>query len=910
MASATSVLSKTLQSITLTKIKELEKQRNSYETRKREVLAKAASCEDPRDRVTCLLDGVWELCPAAYRDPNVGNMERWLQQSRYDASIPVSTLDSFDSKLRKKLDTQSHKLSLADLYSRLLTEWMDPPSSFSSGKDTPSSDDASGDTFEMVERQKERLAGLVDKFESVVFEPYQTSESDISSFLDDLFPDDDAKKVLTTLRKRIARESKALMAESTPFNEESLARCIRGLLTEDLLSDEKQAILRDFLGNSVALGEIADVLNMRFTDLRQWQWDAGEEGIRVMPRQQLNGKYRIWADDDMLQMVFVQYIGIRLCNLLKSALKDFISDRSIWTWSQGAMESTPTQRDMDRRQYFTGVSLKPLSKKVVETERKNRYLDDFFLSQLPDGETSLYEGGNGGYDGDDDDEGFDEWKRPAGTHQKGPSIKQRLLRQLTSDMLIHRLRSVTYGKPLDSGKGVAILQTDLQWYGTSLPHSTVYAAMRYVGFTDDWVAFFKKYLEAPLNLDHSAEHRTPTGPRPRKRGVPMAHSSEKLIGELVLFFIDLTVNRQTGMLLHRLHDDIWLCGDPEDCARAWAGMQRFAEVFGLEFNSSKTGSVYLASEAKKDRKVAAVLPHGPVIIGFLKLNPESGDWDINQSQVDAHVWQLQKQLALCDSVLSWVQTWNSCIGRFFSHTFGEPAHCFGREHIDSTLQTYEKMQETIFGPGGNVVAHLKQMIRSRFQVDDPPDAFIFLPEHLGGLGVRNPFVSLFLVRDEISETPRQILEEFLERERDDHAHARRSFEATDEALLRRRLRAIYPDGRDERALDPGLRGFMPLAEYARFREAASPALHETYTRLLSVPELQGISLSKEVADALRRCGAAEGGRLEAEKRWIVQLYADELLETCGGISLVDKQFLPVGVLNMKRGKKVTWQMVL
>lgn len=121
MASPTSVLSKTLQSITLTKIRELESRRNSYETRKRTFLDKANASTDQRDRLASLIEAFKELYPGAAKDGALANTERWLTQSRYDASIPASKLASFDQQLRAKLDIQSRKLDMAHLYSRLLT---------------------------------------------------------------------------------------------------------------------------------------------------------------------------------------------------------------------------------------------------------------------------------------------------------------------------------------------------------------------------------------------------------------------------------------------------------------------------------------------------------------------------------------------------------------------------------------------------------------------------------------------------------------------------------------------------------------------------------------------------------------------------------------------------------------------
>lgn len=554
---------------------------------------------------------------------------------------------------------------------------------------------------------------MVDKFEAVVFEPFETNEVEIRGFLDRLFPDEESQKELAKLRKTISEASEKFMAEKAPFNLESLTSCIKGLLTEDILSDEKQAILRDFLDSDVAKSEIADVLNMRFSDLKEWHWDAGEEGIRVMPRRGLNGKYRIWADDDILQMLFVQYIGIRLCNLLKPALKSFM--RAIYSRNHDG-HMVPSPADLERRRYYLGGPQS--SSNTIEQRRRDEYFERFFLSQLPATETSLFDGDHKYDDDSDDDRGLDaqDFNKLLSSPQKRSGIKQQLLRRLTTELLVHRLRGVTHDTRSQPGGGVAIVQTDLQWfvsllppslldnnadknllrYATALPHSTVYAVMRYVGFGEDWINFFKKYLAAPLNLDKASDDRPQKGPRIRQRGVPMAHSSEKFTGELVLFFMDLAVHRETGIFLYRLHDDIWLFGEPKSACKAWTCLQSFVKVFGLDLNKSKTGSVYLPGAGKKDTQIAQALPDGPVSIGFLTLDPETGKWTINQKLVQAHVDQLKKQLAESKSVLAWVQTWNSCIGRFFSHTFGEPAECFGREHINEVLNTYTNMLKRLF----------------------------------------------------------------------------------------------------------------------------------------------------------------------------------------------------------------------
>ena len=304
-------------------------------------------------------------------------------------------------------------------------------------------------------------------------------------------------------------------------------------------------------------------------------------------------------------------------------------------------------------------------------QRQSTYQDDYLLSQLQ----STVDESIRGYDDDDTEYSDSKTKIPN-------EIKQQILRQLATEVIVHHS---LYGK-------VAVVQSDLQWFCTSLSHNTVYAVLRFFGMPELWISLFRKFLEAPLKM---VGNETSNEVRVRRRGVPMAHAIEKLFGEIIFFAMDIAVNYETGMLLYRLHDDLWICGDPKDCAKAWRTMQQFAAVMGLEYNKKKTGSLLLTDEKGQDEAVST-LPEGDVAIGFLKLDGNTGDWTIDQKSVNAHIAQLRKQLAACTSVFSWIQTWNSCIGRFFQNTFGQLANCFGRQHVDSILKTQERMQRELF----------------------------------------------------------------------------------------------------------------------------------------------------------------------------------------------------------------------
>lgn len=884
MAPPLSVLSKTLHSITLTKIRELEKVRTKYETRKKSVLEFADKAnDDQRERINRLLTGIEELLPEIAEEREIENIARSNDQSKYDASIPEEMLQSFENQLRAKFDIHSRRLSMADLYSQLLQEWI---SQGSDDERVATSEGEDLDSFHVVERQKQRLQELCDKFEAVVFEPLQTDEIEIDIYLQDLCSGEECLAALLKLRKRIGDWGTSFPKTTHPFDEDTLKWCINGLLAEDLLSDEKQSTLQDFIQNDVVLKEIADVLNMRFANIENWDWDVGQQGIPVMPRQQLNGKYRIWMDEDVLQAILTHYVSIMWCTIVRQNLKDFVQAKGVWKWKSSKQKMSQTESD--RYQYY--YSRMPNFDNTVAQARIQDYMEKFFLSQLPASTNSFYAGG--GYDDDNAERG-----RSKG---KSGGTKQELLRKLAAEALLHQH---IHGQ-------AALVQSDLKWFATGLPHSTIFAILRFVGFPELWITFYKKYLQPMLNLSPASDGTTPRGPRIRQRGLPMAHAAEKLIGELVLFFMDLTVNHEAESLLYRLHDDLWLVGEPTECAKAWEAMNNFSKVMGLEFNESKTGSAYLTVDGiAKDAKIASTLPKGDVVVGFLKFDEQTGSWLIDSTQVDAHLKQLQNQLQSCDSVLKWIQTWNSCIGRFFGHTFGEPANCFGRKHVVSILETHQRMQAILFtgkdGKVSNLTQHLRAMISSRFGVSDIPDGFFYLPEGLGGLDVRNPFVPLLLVHDKVYEDPHKKFERFFQEENEDYITAKKVFDELPQKVRQKRLKD-YQDVVKAQEADT----FFSLAEFTKGREFHSAALGKLYRKLMSVPNELQISTPWEVEDALDDLRQESNLNYPVDVEWIATVHAPDVLKRCGDLRMVDQGYLPLGVLGMMRKKKVTWQMVL
>ena len=895
MASSSSVLSETLQSITVTKIRELEKQKEAYKARKNKILESTDDgSKDVRDRIYALLDGVKDLTDSGNQLVNneLHNIRRWLDQSVYDPSVPEAKLLGFEQHLRCQLDKGSRKLDLAHLYSRLLTEWIDSPATNAEPEGLERS--GSDESFEMVEEsQKARLQQLRDKFARVVLEPLETDEVEIDNYLAQLFQGDHGERTLKILRRDVSNNGKLMLEDSCRLDEQTLRWTIKALLKNDLLNDEKKASMNDFLKDEAVLAEIQDVLNMRYRDLKDWNWNLGEEGMPVLPRQSLNGKWRVMMDEDVLQAILTHWIGTCWAVRMKQALNGARRSAGLW-------KKYTNIRDDERakRQYYFQSSAfgQMMNGSKVAYERQRVYQDDFFMAPLP---SKMFEEA-GGYDDDDD--------VPKSDKKSPKEIKQLLLRTLASEVIMRR--------SLDGE--VAVVQSDFQWFATGIAHTTIFAVMRFLGFQEEWITFFKKVLEPPLNMMDGTPVRT------RKRGLPMAHIFEKLLGELVLFFMDLAVAQQ-GMILYRFHDDLWLAGKPSECASAWKTMEGFAKVMGLELNKNKTGSVYLTDGKKnKASDVLKALPEGPVVMNFLVLDPESGKWIINQDHVQQHVRQLQKQLAGSKSVLQWIKTWNSCIGRFFSYTFGEPAHCFGRDHVDKILQTHRNMQKYLFSSeetGTTVAKHVQHMLSTRFRMDDVPDSFLFMPESLGGLGLKNPFVPLLLLRSDICQDPETRMKTFHVKEREDYEHAKKDFASSTEKERRKKYKAAFQSDEDEGTKPPisweQAQTFMTFEDYTQYRECTTERLYEEYTYFLKQPAQQGVARTKSNMHWLQALeytpdglDVTPGSKRDAELLWTVHFFEDELVGKLGGLEVVDKGLLPWGVLKALGSRKVTWQMVL
>ncbi|CAF9919961.1 hypothetical protein IMSHALPRED_004779 [Imshaugia aleurites] len=851
-------LTQSMQHITTTKLDALSRQQQSYETSKQRILGAAACQSTQAGKVKVLLDALEVHDIDAPANISKANVRRFLEQSRHDPSVPSALLREWQMTLEQALEAPSRKYEHASLFGRLVVEWL--------GSEALPLSDASSDSqdhFEHVGRKE--MYDQRREWESIVFAEGSTSNpAAIKTYLTGIFGSTSKAKKMVKEPLEALREGMRSFKLGT-FDTLVLQTCMTGMLKTDLLSEEKRKALVDFSNNSTLLQEIADVLNMQIDALENWSW--GEEGVPVSVRRALNGKYRVYMDEEILQALLIHFIGMKWATHFRTVFGAFFHSGA-WKQSSDNSLDGPARR---KRQRFFGQG----SGQSVRNERRERYQSDYFLSQLPE----LFDDGTDNYS-----EGSpnDDVKSPM-------AIKQSLLHLISTELLLNARLN----------RSITVFQSDFKWFGPSLPHATIISVLHFFGVPETWLKFFEKFLKAPVKfVQDGPEAQTQT----RRCGVPIQHRLSDAMGEAVLFCLDFAVNKSTESNLYRLHDDIWFWGSSNASALAWESIQEFASVMGLTLNEGKTGAAKVSGDldvVPHETSLSNRLPQGEVRWGFLRLD-SSGKWTIDDQQVETHIRELQQQLKACKSILAWVQAWNMYVARFISNNFGEPANCLGRPHLDMVIEAFEKIQRGLFAdidlPGENVGEYLRVELAARFGVENIPDGFFYFPIELGGLGMRNPLIPLFLVRGESLSDPMVKFDEAFELEEADYYNAKQSYE--DGTSISRHLRTNTHDN------EP----FMSLDEYSRCREETSIHLHGAYTALLEPPRSAIVEPTPDVRNADRKLDpvAYHRGR-DVYEQWVLQLYGADIIRRYGGLALGEKKLLPIGLASILRSEKIRWQ---
>ena len=896
---ATPALS-TLHHVTERKLRKLADHRDKFEADKKEILAKSASAPDRQRKIEALLDGFEQYgITAKHPELSISNLKRFVHQAKHDPSVSTSLLADWQSKLEHELDVTSVKYEYAALFGKLVIEWIKNPNPAVStaGENTANIEDVEvTESFDTVGRKE--MHEQRKEWENYAFKERKVDHEKIEEYLNEIFGTTlQAKKVTKTPLQHLRDSMKRVMDfksnlqpvkpkntlydngwETTGtthrFTVDTLKSCVRGVLQSDLLVGAKREALADLENQPAVLKELVDVLNMDLEGLDEWGWDPSPVSLHM--RRQLNGKYRVYMDEETHQAILLHFVGKTWAVALKQAFTAFYHSGA---WLQSPYRSM-NKKARQRREYFDPDST--ANHHNVRNSRRESYQNDYFMTQLPSSGFEDYRD----YNAEDQDE------NGSGSSKSPLATKQSMLRLVTSELL---LNTKVYGEFL-------VLQSDFKWFGPSMPHDTIFAVLKFFCVPDKWLRFFKKFLEAPLVFEQDGPGAEP---QIRKCGIPMAHVLSDALSEVVLFCLDFAVNKRTaGANIHRFHDDLWFWGQESTCIQAWNAMQEFSNVMGLQLNEEKTGAALIVADSSKTRSLSALLPTGPIKWGFLKLDESSGRWIIDRAQVDEHIEELRRQLGACRSIMAWVQAWNSYMSRFFSTNFGRPANCFGRQHNDMIIETYEHIQRSLFEGTDttNVTEYLRMKLKEKFDIDDSvPDGFFYFPFETGGLGLQNPLINAFATYRKSFRDPGERIDRASELEQADYDSLKESW---DSGTHRPKHTKYSPLPEDESGTDAeGDVPFMSFEEFTRYREETSTHLQDAYSNLQDCPPEEQVETLPAVRAALQERSLEE----TPYWLWIYNLYGGDISKRFGGLQLGERDLLPVGLVDVLKSEKVRWE---
>jgi hypothetical protein len=884
----------------------------------------AISADDVITRVKALLDDITNLNPDLEDDNVLEIIARYTELASDGHSVSQYKLLKFEKQIQAKLEKRLNRLDISTAHMELLKEVLDAGDNSASVTAKIDGIDLDGD-FEVVETE---LDEVLEEFEKETFVAKHIDFEAIEVYLSSLMAERDN---LEEMRSDLAAFSDEIMNNGLDIDQDLLMWCIADVLKNPLIGEEKKKTVESYLQSPVALRELTSILKMK--SVRHWEYKNIDKGLPVTVVRDTNGQLCIAIEESIIDMLFLSYMGIRWAMKLRSALSEF------------TLCGTPrftglTVEELNKREYFLGPKLfkvpeitptptcgmchptmpppspppgmimppPPLPPVMVmppppppnmvfppkkgskrkparswcppppppplqhefgslQNLRRRQYTEEFFMSRLPVEDGCI-------------------------PHVKSQEdVQARLMKTLAVE---RKLREAFDGQ-------AHVGSVHFTSLASSLPHQTVLTVLKFIGVSEITVNLFARFLSTKLNIGPDVRG-TPDRILPRARGVPDGHTLEIFFTEAVMFFLELVIHQKTGSYLYRLRDRAYFVGNREQYQAYQEHVAKFADTLGLEF---------VFEDGKS--------------IGFLEIDARSTS--ICASKVVTYAREVKSQLNSCNTVLEWVHVWNKTVGTYQAHLFGPLAHVFGQAHVVMVKESYKTIFDIVLG-GVNLTEYVSQLLDAHLRPGFikpglPLEALIFLPRAYGGLGVKNPFITLSLPRG-LTSSPNDFAKAYLDQENTAYEKAAETYALLDAEARAIKIESIFGNdtARVDAALGPDrdLNRFMSKEEFTAHRECAPhfqfpsyvwpysyntpivPFFTDLYADLLSAPIADiPCSDAHEIERLAGKDDMKAWKHLSGEDRWVLQLYADECFEAFGGLEIWCGEHVSQEVLKIVRG---------
>jgi hypothetical protein len=866
-------------------------------------------------RVKTLLDDIAKLRPDLNADEDLEIVARYVRQGAEDGSVSDFKVLQFERQIRGNLIKHFNRLELSSLHMELLMEAIEAAESTASSTIKRETVDLDDD-FEVVENDVDQS---LESFEKQTFTAQDVDVEALERYLSNLMSMTTPGSSFDSVRHEMKSFGEGMLADGVEIDQDLLMACIVELLKSGLVDEDKKKTLESYLQSPIALRELVATLNMK--SLRHWEYRNVNKGLNVTAKKDCQGEYRISVEESIIDMLFLHIVGIGSAMKLKSCLKDFI---------RHAQYPPPMSLDESgKRDYFLGyqpekppeastsactvchphyppmhmpppppmhcgmppppppdmyLPLRSKSKKKLKsiwpppppphydtmaTTRYNQYTREYFMSRLP--------------------------VQNGCTPKITPSeeVQANLIKTLAVES---RLREAFDGQAYT---GYAQFKS----LAASLPHQTILTVLKFLGMPQALLEFFERFLSAKVNIG-SAVRGAPDRILSRAQGVPEGHALEVFFSEAIMFFLERAVHQTTGSYLYRLKESCYFVGNCDQHRAYEDQVAEFAKTMGLTVTTDTVQS-----------------------IGLLSMTAQGITIEI--PKVSSYAHSVKKQLDACTTVLDWVRIWNGTVGTYASHLFGPLANVFGKPFLDTVKEAYKSVFEIVLG-GADLTSYVKQLLTThmeRFQAPAPHslEAFMYLPQAYGGLGVKNPLITISLAHN-LSATPEAKIEEYMLAEEQYYKRAADNYALLTPNAHASKIEALFANdkSRIDAALgeDRDLTVFMTMEELTAHREHIAyphlfcatypillmpmtiPQLGELYTDMLREPK-DDIGCSDKVSDEVLRLShrgdMKSWSSLSGEDKWVLQLYGNECFEGYGGLEIWCSESVPQEALKVVRG---------
>ncbi|KAG2175275.1 hypothetical protein INT44_007763 [Umbelopsis vinacea] len=842
-------LNQILYEVTSEKIMELQRQKDVLDRHYSGVLEKAdASGKDLVQEIEILYQGIKEAPVQHKTNVNMESARLFIENVAKDSSTSEQLLRHWIDSFRKEMQYSTCKCTYSYIYGKSLRDEL-------SETESPDLDSefyvVSKDKKEqMTEREK-----TIKELEDRVFEAGQIKSDAFKAYLDKTFDTEEVKtkKVLDQSRKDTEEFCKNMLEEDMTVWE--LKYCVEGLLGCDLLNSEKQATLRQLKESEPYLQDLATLLSSRLKAVKYWNWP--EKGVYVDVRRSMAGRYRAFLDEDIITALFLQYIGARFAAHIKGELS------KMYSIDDGPISS--------RRAPRQGSGIESLRQTTHETN---------LLSVLPD---SL------------DSQSDFAYEYNEGSNNTAVNIKNSLIHLLATEAQLHKV--------IKPDQPFTVVRTDMEWFGPSIEHESIKIVLQFLGVTDIWVDFMMRFLNVPMTFQKDVSEDV----RIRRRGVPISHQLSALFGECILFMMEATVKKQTGIRLQRVHDDFWFWDSDQDkVVQAWRVMNEYASSVNLRFNTEKSGSAVVSNKDKSTASMAAFgpspLPQARVWWGSLVFRAD-GRFQIDHALIEPHIEEMRQKLKTSKTVLSWVNVYNKYTA-FFLRSFGSCAKVLGIQHLNQITECMQMIQKRVFHEqNGNALAALKKQFEI-FQSTDILDMWAYWPLPAGGLGMKNYLMDIGALREtfikvehtDFTDLPKEDKMLWEEQEKTKET-ARKDLHISLEAL-----EDVSSTWYSQRQVH------LPQSfeQYCGLRETKHALWTTRFREVLEIVDLSPpVELDANMNTQLDSLGLSSDNDVTYAKR-VISYYDNQLGKAFGSLEFLDMALIPKSLVQSLNKAKVQW----